>query len=159
MKGAAIDVKRELALLLQGPAFGDQLARVVAERGEGLTPPIPLPSSIYREETLAHMQFPMVELIAYRVNYPDNDVVVHAHVEIGVRWTAVAADEKTVTRHVEQLVETTVALLWGLTLPNVNSGPILIREEDYSPLLPTTNHPFMKSAAVLITVPIWRTFS
>lgn len=153
-RGTSNDVKRELALLFSGPAFIDALKTVIIEENEGNVPP--LPAAILREETLAQVVFPLLELIAYRVTYPNQDVVKYAEIELGVRWTAVAHNEATVTRHIEALVAASVNMLWGLTLPNVNSGPILVREEDYSPLLPTPNHPFLKSAAVLITVPVWR---
>lgn len=153
-KGDADDVKRALIGLLTSPAFSQTLAALQAVRQDGFMPPLPV--TVYQEERMSHIVFPMCELIVYKGSYPEQDILKHIEYTIGLRWTAVAKDERTVTRHVEMLVRATVELLWGATLPGVNSGPILVTEEDYSPLAPARDHPFVKSGLVLVTIPIWR---
>jgi hypothetical protein len=155
VRGDPDDIKKDLALILQGPSFRTTLGGLVGDKQDGFLPL--LPGAVYQEERLSHLVFPMCELIAYKTDYqrPD-DIVKYADVHIGARWTAVAKDEKTVTRYVELLVRATVDILWGISLPRVNSGPILVTEEDYSPMVPTVEHPYVKSGTVMLTVPIWR---
>lgn len=152
--GDADDIKRDLAFYLMSPAFQQQLAATCNEKQDGFIPP--MPAAIYQEERLSHLVFPMAELIAYRESFVKQDIVKWVNFEIGVRWTAVAKDERTVTRYVELLTRTTVDLLWGFSLPRVQSGPLEIREVDYSPLVPAVDHPYVKSSLVMVTVPIWR---
>src|SRR3954469_5463847 len=135
MRGDANDVKNDLAVLLARPGFRAALVAACAEKQTGFLPPLPV--TVYREERLSHVVFPMCELIAYRTTYVHQDVVKAADVFIGARWTAVAKDERSVTRYIEALVRATVDLLWGVSLPRCNSGPILVTEEDYSPLVPS----------------------
>lgn len=156
MIGDSDSVKRDIANLLQGPKFRDALAASVSSNGDGFMPP--LPAAIYQEERLSKLVFPMAELIVYKENYPEPESTVkHAEMEIGVRWTAVAKDEKTVTRYVEILASVCVDVMWGITLQRVQSGPVLVREVDYSPMVPTAEHPYVKSALVLLAVDTWRT--
>lgn len=154
MLGDLDDVKRDIAHLLLGPEFRNQLATVVSEKQDGFVPLFP--AAVYQEERLSNNVFPSAELVGYRERFPEHDIVKHVEIEIGVRWTAVAKDERTVTRYVELLTRTTVDLLWGRVLPRVQGGPILVTEVDYSPLVPAVEHPYVKSSLVLITVPIWR---
>ncbi len=154
MRGDMDDIKRDLAALLRGPTFRETLASVAGEKQDGFLPL--LPAAVFEEERLSHLVFPMAELIGYRATYAEQDIVKHIEHEIGVRWTAVARDEHTVTRYIELLTRTTVDMLWGTVLERLDTGPILVREVDYSPLVPAAQHPYVKSSIVLITVPIWR---
>jgi hypothetical protein len=148
------DIKVDLAALLKSPRFRQVMTAIVAGKQDGFMPL--LPAAIYQEERLSHLVFPMAELIGYKTIHPEQDIVVHAENHLGVRWTAVAKDEHTVTRYIELLTRTTVDLLWGASLPRVQSGPVLVTEVDYSPLVPAVDHPYMKSSLVMITVQIWR---
>lgn len=148
------DIKRDLAHLLGSPQFRTTLAAVVAEKQDGFVPL--LPAAVYQEERLSHLVFPMAELIGYKANVMEQDIVKHIEHHVGVRWTAVAKDEHTVTRYIELLTRTTVDMLWGQVLARVQSGPMLVTEVDYSPLVPAVDHPYMKSSLVMVTVPIWR---
>lgn len=155
MIGDADDIKRALRRYLQGPEFQTVLARIAAEKGDGFYPPLPV--YIYQEERLSHLTFPMAELVVYRSVFNDDDVVKRTVHEIGIRWTAVAKDEATVTKYVERLVRATTDLLWLSTLDTqVQSGPIVVTEEDYSPLVPSVDHPYVKSGIVMLQVPVWR---
>ena len=155
MLGDADSVKRDIAGLLNGPQFRAALAASVSTNSDGFMPP--LPAAIFQEERLSKLVFPMAELIVFRESFPDTDTTVKAaEIEIGVRWTAVAKDERTVTRYVEVLASVTVDLLFGIGLQRTMSGPIIVREVDYSPMVPTADHPYVKSALVLIMVPTWR---
>lgn len=154
MLGDMDDIKRDLAHLLSSPAFRTCLASVVAEKQDGFVPL--LPAAVYQEERLSHLVFPMAELIGYRATFVEQDMVKHINHEIGVRWTAVARDEHTVTRYVELLTRASVDLIFGEVLQRVRSGPMWVTEVDYSPLVPAVDHPYMKSSLVMVTVPIWR---
>jgi len=148
------DVKRDLSGLLRSPAFRQQMTRVVNKQQDGFLPL--LPAAIYQEERLSHLVFPMAELIGYHSTFVEQDIVKYTQHDVGVRWTAVAKDEHTVTRLIEVLTRTTVDLLWGAILPRVHSGPILVKEVDYSPLVPAVEHPYLKSSLVMVTVQTWR---
>ena len=155
--GAADDIKRDVAYLLSGPAFLQAVATVVNNNQDGFVPPL-ASLTVYQEERLAHYTFPMCELIVYKEVFPDpDDVVKHTEVELGARWTNVARDEHTVTRYVEVLARATVDLLWGEYLRRSSASQVLVHEVDYSPLIPTAVHPFVKSAVVLFQVNTWRT--
>lgn len=155
MIGDADSVKIDLAGLLNGPAFRTALADCVNSNGDGFMPQ--LPAAVYQYERLSKLVFPMAELIVYKENYPESETtVLHAMIEIGVRWTAVAKDERTVTRYVEVLAATTVKLLHNKVLQRVQGAPMVVREVDYSPLVPTAEHPYVKSALVLVGVETWR---
>lgn len=153
--GDAEDVKRTLKRMIEGPEFIAKLASVVTTKGDGTWPTLPV--TVYAEERLTHDRFPMAELIVYRSSFDDEEWVKKTVHQIGVRWTAVGPDEVTVTRQVERLVRATTDLLWMSNLDMlVQSGPIRVTDEDYSPLLPTATHPFVKSGLVLLHVPVWR---
>lgn len=156
MLGDSDSVKRDVANLLKGPKFIAALAASVTSNQDGFLPPIP--SAIYQEERLSKLVFPMAELIVFRENYPETDytTVKAADIELGIRWTAVAKDEKTVTRYVEVLASVTVDVLWDTILPRVQSGPVKVKEVDFSPMVPTAEHPYVKSALVLVSVQTWR---
>src|SRR4051812_20991160 len=122
MLGDADSVKRDIAGLLIGPKFRQALAASVNSNQDGFMPP--LPAAVYQEERLSKLVFPLAELIVYREGFPEPEATVkHSEVEVGIRWTAVAKDERTVTRYVEVLASVTVDLLWGTNLPRVQSGP------------------------------------
>lgn len=152
--GDVYDIKRELAALLSSPLFRQTLTSVVVAKQDGFMPL--LPAAIFQEERLSKLVFPMAELVAYREKFVEQDLVKHVEHDIGVRWTAVAKDERTVTRYVELLTRATVDILFGAVLPAVDGGPILVTEVDYSPLVPAVEHPYVKSSLVMITVPVWR---
>lgn len=153
--GDANGVKTELAALLGGPDFTAALAAVVSENADGYVPP--LPNAIFTEEVLTKQLFPMAELIAFRESFSElNTMVKQIDVELGIRWTMVARDERTVTRNLETYVKATVDLLFGTNLRRMQSGPVIIREVDYGPMVPAIDQPFLKSAIVVIMVPIWR---
>lgn len=155
MLGSADDIKRDIAYLLNGQAFIDSVAAVVADNQDGFVPKVPV--TIYQEERLSHLVFPMCELIAYKETFVDpDDVVKHSEVALGARWTDVARDEHTVTRYIEVLCKATVDVLWGAYLRRVQSQQVLIHEVDYGPLVPTAQHPYLKAGIVLFTVHIWR---
>lgn len=156
MKGDADDVKRALGRLLAGPKFLASLSAVVSEKGDGFQPhPV---QAVYQEERLSKLVFPMAELIVFRSNYTDNSATVKAIVhEIGVRWSAVGQTEAETTRFVEILARATVDLLWESDLDTeISSGPIFVASEDYSPMVPFREHPYLKSVLVMIHVPVWR---
>ncbi len=156
MKGDADDIKSALARLLAGPRFLQSLSTVVSEKGDGFQPhPV---AAVYQEERLSKLVFPMAELIVFRSNYTQPSETVKAIVhEIGVRWSAVGQTESEVTRYVEILSRATVDLLWESDLDtDVASGPIFITSEDYSPMVPFREHPYLKSVLVMLHVPVWR---
>lgn len=152
--GDVDDVKRDLAGMLTSGAFRQAMTAIIRNKQDGFQPPLPL--TVYQEERLAHLVFPMAELIAYRETIAAQEIVKYVEHDIGIRWTAVAKDERTVTRYIEILTRATVDLLWGFSLPRAQSGPILVKEIDYSPLVPAVDHPYVKSSIVMITVPTWR---
>ena len=152
--GDVDDVKEAIARLLRGPAFLAKLTEIVVKKGDGIWPP--LPADVHEYEQLTLQNFPAAELIAYRSSF-SGEMIVQAEHDIGIRWTVVGTSEQIVTLHVERLVRTTSDLLWNETLDTrVNCGPITVSEEDYSPIVPTARHPFMKSGVTLIRVPVWR---
>ena len=154
-RGDAGDVKAALVRQLTGQGFVAALQAVVTEKGDGLWPALPV--TVYPNERTTHVVFPMAELIIYRSTFSDDDVVKKTLHQIGVRWTDVGPTEALVTETIERLTRATTDLLWDSTLDTlVASGPILVQEEDYSPLIPTPTHPFVKSSLVMIHVPVWR---
>lgn len=155
MQGDIDDVKKAIKSALQGPGFAAALSDVVTGDGDGFWPP-PV-AAVYQEERLSHLLFPMAEVIGYRSTFAENDTVKATMHEIGVRWTAIGKNEAEVTKYVERLVRATTDLLWMTDLNlQVASGPIIVFEEDYSPLVPTSEHPFVKSGLVMLRVPVWR---
>lgn len=152
--GDASDVKRALRRMLEGPGFTAAVSSAVIEKGDGVWPV--LPPTVYENERLTDVTFPMAELIVYQSTFSDDDVVKRTEHRIGVRWTAVGDNEQTVTKNVELLVRATTDLVWMSNLDTlVASGPIRVESEDYSPLHPTLR-PFMKSGLVIMIVPVWR---
>lgn len=155
MKGDIEDVKVAMQRALVGPGFLAALGAAVAEKGDGFWPR--LQYSVYKEERLSHLVFPMAELIAYRTRYAEDDVLKIVEHEVGVRWTDVAKNEADVTKAVERLCRATVDLFWDGSLDTITmAGVIRILSEDYSPLVPTVEHPYVKSGVVLLTVPVFK---
>lgn len=153
--GDAGDVKAALVRQLTGPGFVAALQALVLEKGDGVWPRLPV--TVYPNERNTHDTFPMAELIAYRSTFSEETTVKQTAHQIGVRWTDVGPTEEAVTQTIERLVRATTDLLWDSTLDTlVASGPILVTEEDYSPLMPTPLHPFVKSGLIMMTVPVYR---
>lgn len=155
MKGDIDDVKTALAAVLSGPKFIAALAAAVVEKAAGVAPSPQ--AAVFTEERLTQNSFPACQLVAIRTTYPDQDMIKYGLHEIAVYWTAVATDEGTVTKHIQLLLRATVDLLWGVSLDMaVANGPIQVLEEDYSPLVPARDVPFLKSGRVILNVPVWR---
>lgn len=149
------DVKRVLKRMIDGPGFTEALSSAVVEKGDGYWPR--LPAVVYENERLTHTSFPMAELLSYQSTFSDDDVVKKTRHRIGIRWTVACDTEAAATRDVERLVRATTDMLWCSNLDTrVQSGPILVEEEDYSPIIATPQHPFVKSATVILNVPVWR---
>lgn len=153
------DVKDALAALLSGPLFVSAMEDVVVRKQNMQMPEKPV--VVYTEERLQAIEYPSCQLIGLRTRYPkggeDYGVKKAVH-EIVVEWTAIAANERLVTRYVELLVRATTEVLEGKAGLDmrVQNSPILITEEDYSPLIPHPDHPFLKSGRVMTQVMTWR---
>ncbi len=153
--GDAHDVKRSIARMINSSLFVASLSTVCVGKGDGFWPQLPV--FVFQEERLSHLVFPMAELIVYRTSYAPDEVIKQAEHTIGVRWTAVARSEHDVTETVERLVRATTDMLWVNNLDSqVQCGPIRVLTEDYSPLAPAADHPYVKSGLVMLAVPVWR---
>lgn len=153
--GDITDVKQALSNLIAGPHFIAALQDAVLTKRDGVMPPTSLVSFPY--ESLSLTRYPVCQVIGLRTAYPEADMVKHALHEVAIMWTAVAPTEEIVTKHVELLVRATVDLVWGVSLDMaVANGPLLVTAEDYSPLVPARDHPFLKSGRVMVTIPTWR---
>ena len=167
MLGDITDIKQALNLILSSDKFSQMVASIVAEK-QAYIPgcPNPLanrPATVYSNERLTKLIFPMAELLAHQTVYPQLDTMVKQGCQrVGIRWTVLEKNEETATLAVEILVRATVDLLWnprnaGLLADTLlNAGPLIITEEDYAPLLPDAKGAFQKSAIVLVDITTWR---
>jgi hypothetical protein len=170
MKGDLFDAKAAIAAILTSAAFMSNVALIVADKGDGLSPTIPsasgLPTVLPYERLTKQVPLPLCELLGYQTTYTPDTAVKEARHKIGARWSTVEATEELATRSIEVLMSATVYTLWGdddtrgslLADVTVNAGPVAILEEDYAQLLPATPaaNAFLKSATLIFELTTWR---
>ena len=158
-RGDIDDVKKAVAALLSGPLFVHAMEEVVTRKQNMRMPEKQV--TVYEEERMQAIEYPSCQVIGLRTRYPKaaTDAVLKSAVhELALEWSAIGKNEKEVTRMVELLVRATTETLEGVAGLNMKlaNGPILITEEDYSPLVPHPDHPFLKSGRVMALVATYR---
>jgi hypothetical protein len=153
------DVKREIAAALRGAPFLTVLAAVDAEKpGTIVTPG---PAAIFEGEIasgrLSASGYPVAEVIGLKTTYdPESQQSKLATHELSILWTQAGDDELTITTHLERLVRATRDFFWPATGPVIvqalASAPIAIVSEEYTALLPSRDHPFVKGSSTLLQV-------
>lgn len=168
MRGDIADTKEALKAVLAGQSYLDAVSAVIAEKSlKILDVPNPFAlraPAVFLEETLTRNLFPFCELLAYQTVYLDDEdtMVKMAKHRIGIRWTALEKNERAATLSAEILCTATVELLWNpfmaslLSDTGLNAGPVVIVEEDFSPLLPDPNKAFMKGGVVIVEITTYR---
>lgn len=168
MKGDIIDAKQVLKTALLSVVFTDSIATLLAEKALfGLTVPNPIAIrgvTVYTNERLTKLLFPMCELLGYNTTYPSPDSSMkEAKHKIGLRWTVLEKDEETATLAAELLCIATVNMFWNeendglLQDTTLNAAPVVVTEEDYSPLLPDSKGAFLKGGVVIMELTTLRT--
>lgn len=158
MTGDMQDVKHAIARELSGPDFLTVLAGVDTEKA--VTIPTPGPAAVFEGEkaNLAGFGYPVAEVIGAKTVYGQTDEQGKSAVhEVQVVWTHVGDDELTITAQLERLVRATRDLFWPPTglrvLIGINAAPLEVVREEYTALMPATDHPFVKGAATTLLVP------
>lgn len=145
------DAKHEVALQMASPAFATVLAGVDAEKGGAMTTPPPAAVFEGAKAIKTGQGYPVCEVIGLRTLYdePSQQTKEATH-EIGIYWTHVGDDEMTIQTQVERLVRATRDLLWNALATLIASEPIEVVSEEYAPLMPAADHPFVKASETVI---------
>ena len=153
------DVERAIAQRLRSAAFRDVLAAVDAGKGDGTTTPGPV--SVFEGEKVVQRGegYPVAHVIGIRTAYASDPNIdkERAH-QVQVEFTQTGEDETAIKRHLQRLVRATVEFFWpagtpGITLEELRTTPVIVRDEEYSALGLTDEHPpFIKAASLQLLV-------
>lgn len=153
------DVKRVVAERLRSAQFLEILAAIDARKADPTATPAPV--SIFEGEKAVDSAegYPHGMVIGVRTAYASEaNVEKDAAHEIQIVWTETGDEELVITRRLERLVRATRDLFWppgtsGIVLPEIRSGPVMVRGDEYSALTPDDEHgPFIKAAATQLLI-------
>ncbi len=153
VSGDIEDAKHQIAQLILASTFAAALAAVDAEKGSAVATPIA--ASVYEgsKQVKNGQGYPVCEVIGHKTEYdPADQEAKSATHEIGVYWTQIGDDELTITTQLERLVRATRDVCWNAGLEAIASAPVEVVTEEYGPLLPGRDGPFVKGSQTILRV-------